>query len=102
MSKHSLGPWMIQDLGERSGYPNWHSFAVRTCKENVHLATVGNVDRYFEGKEKANATLMCASPDMLNALQIAKATIERLERHAPGSANGTLDVINAAITKATT
>lgn len=64
---HSSGPWKIQDLGERTGYPNWHSFAVRTEKENVHLATVGNIDRYFEGKELANAKLMAAAPDLLAA-----------------------------------
>lgn len=66
---HSAGPWKIQDLGERTGYPNWHSFAIRTEKENVHLATVGNIDRYFEGKELANATLMAAAPELLAACQ---------------------------------
>jgi len=39
-------------------------------------------------------------PALVNALQVAEATIKRLERHAPGSANGTLDVIHAAIEKA--
>lgn len=32
-----------------------------------------------------------------NALTVAQATIERLHRHAPGSAQGTLDVIQAAL-----
>lgn len=41
------------------------------------------------------------APGMLNALTVAQATIERLQRHAPGSANGTLDVIRAAIARAT-
>jgi len=39
-------------------------------------------------------------PALVNALQVAEATIRRLERHAPGSANGTLDVIKIAIGKA--
>ena len=40
--------------------------------------------------------LAAASPDLL---KLAEATIQRLERHAPGTANGTLDVIRGAIAK---
>ena len=36
-------------------------------------------------------------PEMVRALSVAEATIERLNRH--NSANGTLDVIRAAIAK---
>ena len=50
---------------------------------------------------KANARLIAAAPELLNALEVAQATIERLERHAPGSANGTLGVVKAAVAKAT-
>lgn len=42
-----------------------------------------------------------ADSDCLNALKVAQATIERLERHAPGSAIGTLDVIKAALATST-
>ena len=38
-----------------------------------------------------------AAPALLAALELAEATINRLHRHAPGSAQGTLDVIHAAI-----
>ena len=34
---------------------------------------------------------------LLNALQLAEATILRLQRHAPGSAEGTLAVIVKAL-----
>lgn len=44
--------------------------------------------------------LFNAAKDMLTALTLAQATIERLQRHAPGSAVGTLDVIKAAVRKA--
>ncbi len=44
-----------------------------------------------------NARLMAASKEMLNALQLAEATIQRLDKH--GSAVGTLQVIEAAIRK---
>lgn len=59
----SPGPWKIQSLGSRPGYPNWYAFAIRS-KENVHIATVGNVDRYFEGREIANAELMVKAPEL--------------------------------------
>lgn len=37
--------------------------------------------------------------ELLEVLQLAKATINRLHRHAPGSAKGTLDVIDKTIAK---
>lgn len=40
-----------------------------------------------------------AGPSALEVLTVAMATIERLQRHAPGSANSTLDVIRAAIAR---
>ena len=45
-----------------------------------------------------------AAPELLEALQLAQATIERLKPHTHGpfsSVDGTLDVIRAAIAKAT-
>lgn len=35
--------------------------------------------------------------NLVHALAMAEATVKRLERHAPGSANGTLSVINDAL-----
>lgn len=46
----------------------------------------------------ANARLIASAPEMLNALELAQATIARLDKHA--SATGTLDVIAATIKKA--
>jgi len=40
--------------------------------------------------------------EMQNALELAVATINRLHRHAPNSANGTLDTLNQSIAKAKT
>ncbi len=91
--------WTLQDLGAtRAGYKNWHEYAIRDSKTNVCLAIVGNVDRYFEGDiQRQQAELMAKAPELANALELAQATIERLQRHAPGSANGTLDVIKAVL-----
>ena len=47
----------------------------------------------------ANARLIAAAPDLLNALEMAVVTIKRLAK--TDSVNGTLDVANAAIAKAT-
>jgi len=69
--KHTPGPWKIQALGARPGYPDWKSFCVRSESTNVHIATVGNVDRYYEGREEANARLIAAAPDLLSALEWA-------------------------------
>lgn len=49
-------------------------------------------------KRDAERNLELAGPDLLNALELAEATIVRLNRF--DSANGTLDVIRAAIAKA--
>lgn len=75
--KHTPGPWTIQDLGQQNNYPNWHSFAVRSAQTNVHLATVGNVDRYYEGQEGANAKLIAAAPDLLEACKAALPLLEQ-------------------------
>jgi hypothetical protein len=104
MSKtHVPGPWKLQDLGPKPGYPDWKSYAVRSEMTNVCIATVGYVDRYYEGKEEANAKLICAAPDLLNALELALATIQRLSHPKPyDHTQGTRDVITAAISKAIT
>lgn len=51
---------------------------------------------------EANARLLAAAPDLLEALRLALATIERLKPpQAFDSTQGTRDVIRAAIAKAT-
>lgn len=67
--KWTPGPWKIQDLGEKPGYPDWHTYAIRDAKTNVCLAIVGNVDRYFEKTNEINAHLMNASPELADACQ---------------------------------
>jgi hypothetical protein len=52
------------------------------------------------GRSKRARARKALVSDLVNALQLAEATIVRLERHAPGSANGTLDVVREAIRRA--
>jgi hypothetical protein len=78
-TKHSSTHWKIQPLGPRPGYPNWKAFCIRDAKTNVHIATVGNVDRYFEGKEEANAILIASAPTQHSALT----EIDRLTCNMP-------------------
>jgi len=78
--------WKIQDLGERLGYPNWHAYAIRDAKTNVHIATVGSVDRYFEDNTKEHAELIVKSPLMLQTLQAIVALLDGRQPKDPAGA----------------
>jgi len=66
------------------------------------LAELCGQDRPFAEKE-ANARLIAAAPELLAALEMALATVERLTvQHGPfSSTQGTQAVIRAAIERAT-
>lgn len=87
---YTPGPWSAS----RDAVPPGHTqITVYEERTGQRVATA------FE--REANAQLIAAAPELLNALEVAQATIERLHRHAPGSANGTLGLIKDAIAKAT-
>ena len=66
-TKHSPGPWQLHRLMTNwHGYPDWSTFCVRS-KGNHCLATVGDVDRATSERNEANAILMVAAPDLLDA-----------------------------------
>lgn len=72
-SLHTPGPWELQLLEKgRKGYEGWNSYCVRDGKTNVHIASVGQVDRYFEKHNEANARLIAAAPELLAALEALK------------------------------
>lgn len=77
--KHTSGPWRTAEHDDCEIYADDGSF----------IGTVAQPE---------NGPIVAAAPDMLGALEVAEATIVRLNRH--DSANGTLDVIRAAIRKA--
>jgi len=59
-------------------------------------------DSSFQSHAEANAALIAAAPDLLEALKLAQATIARLVTyHGPfNSTQGTQDVVATAIAKA--
>jgi hypothetical protein len=76
--QHTPGPWALQLLEQgKNDYAGWNSYCIRDGKTNVHLASVGHFDRYFEKQNEANARLMTAAPELLAAL-------ENLIETAPG------------------
>jgi len=101
-AKHTPGPWTVQELERnRNGYQGWHTYCVRHAS-NVHLATIGHVDRYGCERNAANARLIAAAPDLLAALAklLALAEAEGIgsEWEASEAAVGTA---RAAVAKAT-
>ena len=88
-AQHTPGPWRA--VGTDVFAP---SKRVAQCDDRL--------DIHFRGEALANARLFAAAPDLLEAAELAEATIERLQggARAFSSANGTLDVLRAAIARA--
>ena len=91
MTKHTPGPWGVRIGGD--------AYTV----EAADSLTVAWVTRRRDKPEtRLNACLMGSAPDLLAALEMAVATIERIApKHGPfSSVDGTLSVARAAIAKA--
>lgn len=93
--RHTPGPWATHNNIGRKG-----ELGIVAGGAPCIIAIMGNA-KEWPVEAEANAQLIAAAPELLNALEVAQATIERLHRHAPGSANGTLGLIKDAIAKAT-
>ena len=103
MTTYTPGPWAISKVRYRG-----QDISIMATRRNGNLQRIGRV--YNAGilansdpEAEANASLVTAAPDLLGALDIAQATIERLHvRHGPVCmcVNGSLDVIKAARAKA--
>jgi len=96
---HTPGPWKASDW-------KYANSTVKRVIQNENDAICEVLDLWCMDdrtpERDANAILIAAAPEMLNALAIAQATIQRLStQHGPfNSAQGTLDLIDAAMHKA--
>ncbi|WP_143322750.1 hypothetical protein [Candidimonas nitroreducens] len=89
---HTPGPW-IYYADTPSADPNWHIVTTANRMRvlaNVHIEP-GN------GMDVANARLIAAAPDLVDALRVAYSDIRRL----PGYTIDMLGRIEAAIARAT-
>ena len=109
MSAYSPGEWQVEPLQATHGADlaivTDRGWVVAVIQYDPDIQTESEIEPNFNNvvrhpDDEPNARLISAAPNLVNALELAEATIKRLERHAPGSANGTLDVIRAALTKA--
>lgn len=64
MSKHTLGPWSIEDETDITGFENDPD---NGCVGRVDVAHV--YLRMVPGRHRANANLIAAAPDLLAALK---------------------------------
>lgn len=101
-TRHTPGPWTVQHLeGCYHDYDDWDTFCVR-APNNCHLATVGEVDRFYSANARANAQLIAAAPELLKALRNTVRLLELLNR--PGAndpVEAAVYAARAAIAKAT-
>ena len=90
---HTPGPW---HTGGTGGLIVFDASGYATANATVFHG------RNEDGESAANARLIAAAPELLEALELAVATIERLgvQRGPFKSGQGTLDVALAAIAKA--
>lgn len=90
-TKHTPGPWHASNSG-----PDSHNQALI-----ISEATGANVAVAYA---REDMSLIAAAPDLLEALELAQTTIQRIEpdhTHGPFSTvRGTLDAIRTALAKA--
>jgi len=82
-ARHTPGPWFSNDMGLHNGIGDGIAAYAADCYPNDD-----------------DAGLITAAPDLLAALKVAEATIERLAPSGSRATQGTRDVIDAAIAKA--
>lgn len=104
-TKHTPGPWVLQSLETNfRGYRDWPTFAVRDSVGNHCLAVIGDIDRATAPNNEANAHLIAAAPDGLEAARMALFEIERLytgQSRENFEDNAAVKALKAFIAKAT-
>ncbi len=99
-TKHTSGPWWIEERGDVISIIGPRE----NCSHNGRKPAweLAKIDNYVfwdepetEAEDRANARLIAAAPEMLEALKLAKGWLELWE-----SAERELGIINGVITKA--
>lgn len=95
-------------MGVHPSYPDWRNYCIRDRKTNVHLASVGYMDRFFEKDTLKHAVLMASAPELLAALRrvvpwLGKMIADNGHMQAvlPNDAVRSLQMAEAAIEQAT-
>ena len=101
--KHTEGPWRwrpVCDEGKLIAMLLETEAPNQPCNDPCIMAAREDWMRYLHNRPQgeANAQLIAAAPELLEACKLAEATVRRLNRH--NSANGTLDVLRDVIAKA--
>jgi hypothetical protein len=97
-TKHTPGPWIKQGMGIVNSPVTGSAMATSRIE-----TTLGNIEILDETNEPDyNLSLILSAPDLLEALEMAVATIERLKPSGGtfDSTQGTKDVCRQAIAKA--
>lgn len=96
---HNIGGYRL----ECAGQPTFGHSRLTKWELCNQLEAILTAIRLARGEDSGAAWPVEAEQSpIVSALELAQATIERLQRHAPGSANGTLDVLKATISKLST
>lgn len=111
MSKHTPGPWTLvngynifSELGADSGdgykAPENDGWLIATVELGRVINDDGELVEIGHGVARANARLIAAAPELLEALEEARLTLEVVQGRG-SSVKLTLDIIDKAIAKAT-
>lgn len=87
-TKHTPGPWFVMDYDD-----NVHQVAISDETATRYLAVIDNSDE----TDQANARLIAAAPELLEALANTRASLQEYF----GDEDWDCSEIDAAITKAT-
>lgn len=98
MSKHTPGPWTITGPGKYiPGFSDGGDYAIEDAAGQIIAEAIHQVDRSEFRPAEANARLIAAAPEMLEAL---RRSLSWLSSYPGEGAMGCYDQARAAIAKA--
>ena len=99
MSRHTPGPWMAQIAREETGFRMVRTYVL----DGASGDPIAHVQANGMAEEEANARLIAAAPDLLDALRKAQSLLVELRAHELTDADDVevMAAIEAVIVKAT-